>query len=88
MNAPLARSPVHVASLAYYGGDYRQALADFQQAPHPDAFVSTMIGICQQKPGNVVAASAAIARAAKASGHNPPAAYARREAANFLGSHP
>lgn len=80
--------PQLAGAVAYYEGHYPAALADFQKVDHPDAYVTAMIGMCQQKLGHMTEAKAAFEQAAKARGHNPPAAFARRAAANFSASHP
>jgi len=70
--------PYLAGYVAFYGGDFKTALADFQQDTRRDPFISAMTGLCFEKLGDAAQARAAFAEAAKASAHNPPAAAALR----------
>ncbi|MGH9481048.1 MAG: hypothetical protein ACRD1L_03055 [Terriglobales bacterium] len=69
--------PYLTGYVAYYDGDYQTAIADFQKDTRHDPFITAMIGMTYEKQGDKAQAIAAYTEAAKASGHNPPAAFAR-----------
>lgn len=62
--------------VAYYAGDYKTALADFQQDKRHDPFIACMRGMTYEKLGQPVQARAAYEQAAKTRAHNPPSAFA------------
>lgn len=62
--------------VAYYAGDYPQALADFQQDQRHDPFIACLLGMTYEKLGQPDKARAAYELAAKTRAHNPPAAFA------------
>ena len=70
--------PYLTGYVAFYTGDYKTALADFQQASQNDAFIQCMIGETYEKLGDKEKAMEYYHKAAAvaARGHNPPAAYA------------
>lgn len=76
--------PYLTGYVAYYAGDYKTALADFQKDTRHDPFITAMIGMAYEKLGDKAQAIAAYTEAAKANGHNPPAAFARPFAAARL----
>jgi tetratricopeptide (TPR) repeat protein len=72
--------------VAFYAGDYKTALADFQKDPRGDAFIQYMIGMTYEKLGDKEKAREAYTRAAGARGHNPPAAFSIPSARKKLGA--
>ncbi len=69
--------PYLTGYVAFYSGDYKTALADFQQAGGNDPFIQCMLGETYDKLGDKDKAMEAYRRAAATTAHNPPAAYAR-----------
>jgi tetratricopeptide (TPR) repeat protein len=78
--------PYLTGYVAFYAGDYKTALADFQQDPRGDAFIQYMIGMTYEKLGDKEKAREAYIRAAGARGHNPPAAFSIPSARKKLGA--
>ena len=76
--------PYLTGYVAFYSGDYKTALADFQQAGN-DPFIQCMIGETYEKLGDKDKAMEAYRRAAATTAHNPPAAYARPFARKKVG---
>jgi tetratricopeptide (TPR) repeat protein len=70
--------PYLTGYVAFYAGDYKKALEDFQKAQQNDAFIQCMIGESYEKLGDKEKAMQYYRQAAAVQGHNPPAAYARR----------
>lgn len=68
--------PYLAGYVAFYGGDYKAALADFLKSNQNDAFIQCMLGRTQEKLGDKAKAVDAYRKAASAISHNPPAAYA------------
>ena len=62
--------------VAFYAGDYKAALADFEQANQNDTFIQCMIGQTYEKLGEKDKALEYYRKAATATSHNPAAAYA------------
>jgi tetratricopeptide (TPR) repeat protein len=62
--------------VAFYGGDYKTALRELQQANQNDPFIQCMIGETYEKLGEKDKAMEYYRKASTASFHNPPAAYA------------
>jgi len=69
--------PYLTGYVAFYGGDYKTALADLQQANQSDPFIQVLLGETYEKLGDSAHARECYERAAKTTGHNPPAAFAR-----------
>lgn len=63
--------------MAFYGGDYKTALAELQQANQNDAFIQFLIAQTYEQLGQPDKAQEYYRKAAEATTHNPPAAYAR-----------
>lgn len=77
--------PYLTGYVAFYTGDYKKALEEFQQAQQNDAFIQCMIGETYEKLGDKEKAMEYYRKAAAAQGHNPPAAYAKRFTKKKLG---
>jgi tetratricopeptide (TPR) repeat protein len=76
--------PYLTGYVAFYGGDYKTALADFQQANQSDPFIQTLIAETYEKLGDQPHAREFYRKAASTTAHNPPAAFARPFAAKKL----
>jgi len=63
--------------VAFYGGDYKTAVADFGKANHEDPFNVCMIAQAYEKLGDTAKASEYYKKALTSSAHNPTNAYAR-----------
>ena len=77
--------PYLTGYVAFYLGDYKKALDDFQKA-QGDPFIACMIGQTYEKLGDKDKAMEYYRKAASARAHNPPAAYAVPFAKKKLGS--
>jgi hypothetical protein len=77
--------PYLTGYVAYYGGDYKSALADFEKDTRNDAFITAMIAMTYEKLGDEAKAKEYWQKAAAARGHNPPAAFAVPTARKKLG---
>jgi tetratricopeptide (TPR) repeat protein len=62
--------------VAFYGGDYKAALADLLKANQDDPFIQCMLGRTYEALGDKSKAIDYYQKAAAAISHNPPAAYA------------
>jgi tetratricopeptide (TPR) repeat protein len=62
--------------VAFYAGDYKTALDELSKANQNDPFIQCMIGQTYEKLGEKDKAAEYYRKAATASSHNPPAAYA------------
>lgn len=80
--------PYLTGYVAYYAGDYKAALADFQKDTRNDAFINSMIAMSYEKLGDQAKAREYWQKAAGARGHNPPAAFAVPTARRKLGAMP
>jgi tetratricopeptide (TPR) repeat protein len=77
--------PYLAGYVAYYTGDYSKALEELQKADQNDAFIQCLLGMTYEKLGNPEKARELYSKAAKVTGHNPPAAFARPFARKKLG---
>jgi tetratricopeptide (TPR) repeat protein len=68
--------PYLKAYVAFYLGDYKTALANFQQANQTDPYIECYIGQTYEKLGDKDKATEYYKKASLAASHNPPAAYA------------
>jgi tetratricopeptide (TPR) repeat protein len=68
--------PYLIGYVAFYGEDYRAALAELSQANQNDPFIQCMLAQTYQKIGQPDKAADFYRKASRASAHNPPAAYA------------
>jgi len=62
--------------VAFYAGDYNQALEDLKQANPNDPFIQCLLGQTAEKLGDKNSAMEYYRKAAAATSHNPAAAYA------------
>jgi tetratricopeptide (TPR) repeat protein len=69
--------PYLTGYVAFYAGDYAAALAELQNASQADPFIQCLIGQTYEKLGDRVKALEYYGRAAAATAHSVPAAYAR-----------
>jgi tetratricopeptide (TPR) repeat protein len=89
-NAQLAEQqrvffPYLTGYVAYYTGDYKTALADFQKANQNDAFIQCLLGMTYEKLGDKDKAMEFYRKASQSTAHNPPGAFARPFARKKVG---
>lgn len=77
--------PYLTGYVAFYLGDYQAALADLEKANANDPFIQCMIGMTYEKLGQKEKAMEVYRKAATATAHNPPAAFAVPFAKKKLG---
>jgi tetratricopeptide (TPR) repeat protein len=70
--------PYLAGYVAFYGGDFKTALAEFQKANQNDPFILAMIAQTYAKLGDEAQASDYYRKALASNAHNPPNAFARR----------
>jgi tetratricopeptide (TPR) repeat protein len=70
--------PYLVGYVAFYRGDYKTALEQFQLSNQNDPFIQCMIAQTYEKLGDKDKAQEFFKNAASTTAHNPPGAYARR----------
>jgi tetratricopeptide (TPR) repeat protein len=70
--------PYLVGYVAFYGGDYKTALQEFQKANQNDPFIQCLIAQTYEKLGEKDKALEFYRKASTTTAHNPPGAYARR----------
>ena len=69
--------PYLTGYVAFYTGDYKKALDELQKANQNDPFIQCLIGQTHEKLGDKDKAMEYYRKAASATAHNPPNAYAR-----------
>lgn len=69
--------PYLTGYVAFYGGDFKTALADLQKANQDDPFIQTLLGQTYEKLGQREMALEFYRKAAQTIAHNPAGAYAR-----------
>lgn len=62
--------------VAFYAGEYKAALEEFQKANQDDPFIQCLMAQTYEKLGDKAKATEFYRKASSASSHNPPAAYA------------
>ena len=77
--------PYLTGYVAFYGGDYKTALAELQKANQNDAFIEVLIAQTYEKLGDQAKAMEYYKKVLASNGHNPPAAYARPLAKKKVG---
>ncbi len=69
--------PYLTGYIAFYAGDYKAAAEDLGKANQNDPFIQCLMGQTYEKLGEKEKALECYRKAAAATAHNPPAAYAR-----------
>jgi len=69
--------PYLTAYVAFYGGDYKTAAAEFSKANQEDPFIVCMLAQSYEKLGDAAKAAEYYKKALNGSAHNPANAYAR-----------
>jgi tetratricopeptide (TPR) repeat protein len=69
--------PYLLGYVAFYGGDFQTALAEFQKANQNDPFIQVMIAQTHEKLGDQPHAQEYYRKALASNAHNPPNAFAR-----------
>lgn len=78
--------PYLTGYVAFYAGNYQAALDDLKKANQNDPFIQCLMGQTYEKLNQKEAAMEAYRKAAAATAHNPPAAFARPFAGKKIGS--
>jgi tetratricopeptide (TPR) repeat protein len=69
--------PYLTGYVAFYTGDYKAAIADFQKSDQQDPAVQALLGEAYEKSGNAAQAKEHYRRVLNSNGHNPANAFAR-----------
>src|SRR5262249_48804209 len=69
--------PYLTGYVAFYAGDYKNALTDLQQANQNDPFILSLIARCYEKIGDDAQARTYYEKILTFNTHNPPNAFAR-----------
>jgi tetratricopeptide (TPR) repeat protein len=77
--------PYLVGYVAFYGGDYKTALAELQQGNQNDPFILSLMAQCHEKLGDQAAATALWKKVLASNAHNPTGAFSRPLARQRLG---
>ena len=77
--------PYLTGYVAFYGGDYKTALADLQRANQNDPFILVLMAQAYEKSGDQTQATECYRKAAASNAHNPPNAFAHPLAKKKLG---
>jgi tetratricopeptide (TPR) repeat protein len=77
--------PYLVGYVAFYGGDYRTALAELEKGNQNDPFILGLMAQCQEKLGNQAAATELYRKVLASNAHNPTGAFSRPLAKQKLG---
>ena len=78
--------PYLTGYVAFYGGDYKTALADLMKGNQNDPFIQCLIAQSHEKLGDQAQAKAWYEKVLTSSAHNPTTAYARPIATKKLGT--
>ena len=78
--------PYLAGYVAFYGGDYKAALGELQNANQNDPFILSLMAQCQEKLGNQAAAMELYKKILASNAHNPTGAFSRPLAKQKLGS--
>ena len=77
--------PYLTGYVAFYGGDYKTAVAELQKANQNDPFILALIAQAYEKIGDQAQATDYYKKALASNAHNPTGAYARPLAKSKLG---
>ncbi len=77
--------PYLAGYVAFYGGDYKTALAELEKANQNDPFILSLMAQCQEKLGNQAAATELYKKVLASNAHNPTGAFSRPLAKQKLG---
>jgi tetratricopeptide (TPR) repeat protein len=69
--------PYLTGYVALYSGDYKQAIADLQQADQRDPFILSLLAQAYEKSGDLSQAMEFYRKVLKSNAHNPTTAFAR-----------
>ena len=69
--------PYLTGYVAFYGGDYKTAIADLGKASHEDPFILVLLAESYEKSGDAVRAKEYYAKVMANNGHGPTNAFAR-----------
>jgi tetratricopeptide (TPR) repeat protein len=78
--------PYLVGYVAFYGGDYKTALAELQKGNQNDPFILSLMAQCQEKLGDQAAATELYKKVLASNAHNPVGAFSRPLAKQKLGA--
>src|SRR4051812_8271449 len=78
--------PYLTGYVAFYGGDYKTAIADLTKANQSDPFILLLLAWSQEKSGDATKANELYPKIMAINTHNPPNAFARPEARRKLGN--
>jgi len=78
--------PYLVGYVAFYGGDYKTALAELQKGNQEDPFILSLIAQTYEKLGDKEQATATYRKVLESTAHNPTGAFARPLAQKKVGT--
>ncbi len=78
--------PYLTGYVALYGGDYKTAISDLQQADQRDPFILLLLARAYDKSGDKTQAQELYRKILTINAHNPTNAFARPEARKMVGS--
>ena len=78
--------PYLTGYIAFYGGDYKTAIADLQQADQRDPFILSLLAQAYEKSGDQERAMDYYRKVLASNAHNPTNAFARPLAKKKLGT--
>jgi tetratricopeptide (TPR) repeat protein len=77
--------PYLVGYVAFYGGDYKTALAELQKGNQNDPFILSLMAQCHEKLGDQASATTLWKKVLASNAHNPTGAFSRPLARQRLG---
>jgi len=69
--------PYLTGYVAFYGGDYKTAIAELQKADQHDPFILVLLAQAYEKSGDAAQAKSYYAKVLEANGHSPTVAFSR-----------
>jgi tetratricopeptide (TPR) repeat protein len=78
--------PYLTGYVAFYGGDYKTAIADLQKADQRDPFIQSLLAQAHEKSGNQAKAREHYQKVLESNFHNPTNAFARPLAMKRVGA--